>query len=169
MIRKTVAVLFAVLILICTASCSSNVKNNGNTDGTKVSGDFPLSLFEFDTRKTTKKLIDAFESGDEDELPVSVYVIYDMGGSLPGADSGSKEYIRSIYDALSEIQVMKQSDMSITDNYHCAAFTFPDGTSAAFNFEGENLLSIGTANYEVSGTSRLFTLIKSETLKDIDQ
>ena len=169
MIRKTVAVLCAVLLLICTASCSSNVKNTGNTEGTDLRTDLPLSLFEFDTRKTTKKLVDAFESGNEDEYPVSVYVIYDMGGSLPGADSGSKEYIRSIYDALSEIQVLKQSDMSITDNYHCAAFTFPDGTSAAFNFEGENLLSINSTNYEVSGTSKLFTLIKSETLKDIDQ
>lgn len=170
MIKKALSLFLLIIIVISLPSCSFSLKLNADESRETIINDTPTefgenSLMNFDTRESTKKLVKSFE---ENNPPVSVYVMYDQMGALPSADSDDPVYIRSVYDALSNITVIKKSDMSITDSYHCVIFTFDDGTSSGFNFEGEGLLCIGNDNYEISGSGPLWNIIKSLTLKDID-
>ena len=67
-----------------------------------------------------------------------------------------QEEIRTIYKGLKNITVADKSEMSITDCYHFVAFTFEDGTSYGYRFEGTGLLVYGSDNYDISGGGDLF-------------
>lgn len=152
MIRKITLIFLCLILVFSSASCSMSDISSQSTP-----------LLEFDIRSSTLKLIDAFNTG---EPPLSVYVMYDQMGSNPGADVTDPYYIQSVYDALSEIKITGETQESVTDCYHCVAFTFSDGTSAAFNFEGVNIISIDSRNYNISDAQNLFKLIKSKTIDE---
>ena len=124
--------------------------------GEVIKGSNPI--FVFDKSEGAKKLMTAFDEG----TIVSAEVLYDqMGGNAPYSTTDQEE-IRTIYKALKNITVKGKSDTSITDCYHYVFFTFEDGTSYGYRFEGEGLLCYGSDNYDIAGGGDLFSFMRSK-------
>ena len=52
--------------------------------------------------------------------------------------------------------------MSLTDSYYFVEFTFSDGTSYGYRFEGTELLCYGAENYDISGGEELFSFMREK-------
>ena len=118
--------------------------------GEVLEGSTPILVF--DKSDGAKKLMTAFDKG----TIVSATVLYDEMGANAPYETTDQEEIRTIYKGLKNITVADKSEMSITDCYHFVAFTFEDGTSYGYRFEGTGLLVYGSDNYDISGGGDLF-------------
>ena len=164
--KRLLSILLILIFALSLVSCSSK-NNNSSTDSnatetidTSISG----KLLEIDNRKETKKLVECF---NEDKYPISVYVIFDQSGSLPSLETADTDFMKEVYTLLSKVEIIGKTNESVTDSYHCVSFMLSDGTSATFNFEGENLIHLGDSNYRVENTKELFERIRKETQKEI--
>ena len=130
-------------------------------DGTPKIGDVlegSTPILVFDKSDGAKQLMTAFDKG----TIVSATVLYDQMGANAPYETTNQDEIRTIYKAMKNITVGKKSNMSITDCYHFVYFTFEDGTSYGYNFEGTDLLCYGNDNYDISGGSDLFTYMQEK-------
>ena len=124
--------------------------------GEVLSGSSPILVF--DKSEGAKQLMTAFDKG----TIVSATVLYDQMGANAPYETTDQNEIRTIYKAMKNITVGKKSNMSITDCYHYVYFTFEDGTSYGYNFEGTDLLCYGNDNYDIAGGSDLFTFMREK-------
>lgn len=110
-----------------------------------------------------EKLVEDMEAG---LVPQSANVLYDQVGSRPEVDVTDEETIRWIYEGLRRIEVVGETDMSVTDCYHYVVFTLQDGTKVRFSFESEEILDCGGGRrYSVTGGSELWSLVRD--LQDV--
>ena len=124
--------------------------------GDVLSGSNPILVF--DQSEGAKKLMKAFDEGNI----VSATVLYDQGGGNEPYATTDQEEIRTIYKALKNITVTGKSEMSITDCYHFVSFEFEDGTSYGYRFEGTELLSYGSDNYDITGGGDFFEFLRAK-------
>ena len=124
--------------------------------GEVIKGSNPI--FVFDKSEGAKTLMTAFDEG----TIVSAEVLYDQMGANAPYQTTDQEEIRTIYKALKNITVKGKSDMSITDCYHYVFFTFEDGTSYGYRFEGTDLLCYGSDNYDIAGGGDLFGFMRAK-------
>ena len=113
-------------------------------------------LFFFDDDAVAKLRSDAANGS----YPVECNVLFDQMGELPEVTVTDTASIREIYDRFSQMIVLEESSMSITDNYHHVAFTLADGTRVSFGFEGTGLLSRDGNNYAVSDEGNLWGFVR---------
>lgn len=105
-----------------------------------------------------EKLVEDMEAG---LIPRSANVLYDQMGSRPDVDVTDEETIRRIYEGLCRIEVVGETDISVTDCYHHVVFTLQDGTKVRFAFESEEILDCGGGRrYSVTGGSELWSLVR---------
>ena len=124
--------------------------------GEVLKGSNPILVF--DKSDGAKQLMTAFDEG----TIVSAEVLYDQMGANEPYQTTDQEEIRTIYKALKNITVTGKSDMSITDSYHYVFFTFEDGSSYGYRFEGTDLLCYGEDNYDISGGEDLFGFMREK-------
>lgn len=124
--------------------------------GDVLEGNIPILVF--DKSDGAKKLMTAFDKGTIE----SATVLYDEMGANAPYETTDQEEIRTIIKELKNVTVGEKSEMSITDSYHFVAFTFEDGTSYGYHFEGTNLLSYGSDNYDIAGGGDLFRYMQEK-------
>ena len=124
--------------------------------GEVLKGSNPILVF--DKSDGARQLMTAFDEG----TIVSAEVLYDqMGGNEPYKTTDQEE-IRTIYKGLKNITVKGKSNMSVTDCYHYVFFTFEDGSSYGYRFEGTDLLVYGSDNYDIAGGEGLFGFMREK-------
>jgi hypothetical protein len=124
--------------------------------GDVLDGNSPILVF--DKSDGAKELMTAFDKG----TITSAEVLYDEGGANAPYETTDQDEIRTIYKTLKNITVGEKSETSITDCYHYVSFTFEDGNSYGYSFEGTGLLSYGGDNYDIAGGSDLFSFMKEK-------
>ena len=124
--------------------------------GEVLKGESPILVF--DKSDGAKQLMTAFDEG----TIVSATVLYDEMGANEPYETADQDEIRTIYKGLKNITVTEKSDTSITDAYHFVTFTFEDGSSYGYRFEGTGLLCYGEDNYDISGGDGLFSFMKEK-------
>lgn len=130
-------------------------------DGTPKIGDVlkgSSPILVFDQSDGAKQLMTAFDEGTIE----SAEVLYDQMGSNTPYQTTDQNEIRTIYKALKNITVTGESEMSVTDSYHYVTFTFEDGSSYGYRFEGTDLLCYGDDNYDISGGDDLFGFMREK-------
>lgn len=115
------------------------------------------SILKFDGSAESARLVEDMSSG---KAPKSCTVLYDQMGALPSVTVTDSRTIREIYKQLARMHVEGETDMSITDSYHMVAFELQDGTTVAFNFEGEGILVRGRQNFAVTGGDKLWENVR---------
>ena len=115
------------------------------------------SILKFDGNEASAQLVDDMRAGN---TPKSCTVRYDQMGGLPTVTVNDARTIREVYKKLARVHVDGESNMSITDSYHLVSFELQDGTTAAYNFEGEGILVRGKQNYAVSNTGNLWSYVR---------
>ena len=113
----------------------------------------------------TSDMVDMAEKGliedmNDGNIPQECNVLYDEMGSRPEVTVTDAETITDLYNRLALMSVGEKSDMSITDSYHHIRFTLQDGTTVGWNFEGKDLLNIGTENYDVKDEGNLWFAVR---------
>lgn len=124
--------------------------------GEVLKGSSPILVF--DKSDGAKQLMTAFDEG----TIVSATVLYDEMGANEPYETTDQDEIRTIYKGLKNITVTGESETSLTDSYHFVEFTFADGTSYGYRFEGTELLCYGTENYDISGGEELFSFMREK-------
>ena len=124
--------------------------------GEVLKGSNPILVF--DKSDGAKQLMTAFDEG----TIVSATVLYDQMGANEPYETTDQDEIRTIYKGLKNITVTGESDQSITDSYHFVTFTFEDGSSYGYRFEGTDLLCYGEVNYDISGGEGLFSFMREK-------
>ena len=115
-------------------------------------------ILVFDKSEGARQLMTAFDEG----TIVSAAVLYDEMGANEPYETTDQDEIRTIYKGLKNITVTGESEASITDNYHFVEFTFSDGASYGYRFEGTKLLCYGESNYDISGGEELFGFMREK-------
>lgn len=115
------------------------------------------SILWFKDNEGAKKLMEDMNDG---KIPSACNVLYDEMGSRPEVTVTDDETITDLYNRLSLMSVGEKSDMSITDSYHHIRFTLQDGTTVGWNFEGKDLLNMGTENYSVKDEGNLWFAVR---------
>ena len=115
------------------------------------------SILWFQDNEEAKKLIEDMNDGN---IPQECNVLYDEMGSRPEVTVTDAETITDLYNRLALMSVGEKSQMSITDSYHHIRFTLQDGTTVGWNFEGKDLLNIGTENYDVKDEGDLWFAVR---------
>ena len=124
--------------------------------GEVLKGSNPILVF--DKSDGARQLMTAFDEG----TIVSAAVLYDEMGANEPYETTDQDEIRTIYKGLENITVTGESEMSLTDSYHFVEFTFSDGTSYGYRFEGTELLCYGAENYDISGGEELFSFMREK-------
>ena len=135
-------------------------KTDGSSPGstTTIESCVPeRSILWFQDNEDAKKLIEDMNDGN---IPQECNVLYDEMGSRPEVTVTDAETITDLYNRLALMSVGEKSDMSITDSYHHIRFTLQDGTTVGWNFEGKDLLNIGTENYDVKDEGDLWFAVR---------
>ncbi|MGN0262597.1 MAG: hypothetical protein ACI4B9_07160 [Eggerthellaceae bacterium] len=162
---KTMKAAFLVLALIaalpCLSSCEAVDTASGEPTGSGTPSDLGGSGDSSDSIVSLSgygRLVEDMEAG---RIPQSANVMYDQMGSRPDVDVADEETIRRIYEGLCRIEVLGETDMSVTDCYHHIIFTLQDGTQVRFAFESEGILDCGDGlRYSVTGGSELWSLVR---------
>ena len=94
------------------------------------------------------------------KIPISCNVLYDTMGARPSVTVFDPDTIVELYNLFSQIEVIGESNMSVTDMYHHIYFELQNGLSVGCSFEGEDLLSMGRENYAVTGSEPLWRLVQ---------
>lgn len=116
------------------------------------------SVLTFDDNAASAQLVSDMQAG---KTPTSCTVLYDQMGALPAVTVTDARTIREVYKRLARMHVEGETAMSITDSYHFVSFKLQDGTTAAYNFEGEGILVRGRQSYAVSDQGELWTYVQS--------
>ncbi|MGX8774656.1 MAG: hypothetical protein ACSW8G_06330 [Bacillota bacterium] len=124
--------------------------------GQVLDGNNPILVF--DKSEGAKELMTAFDKGTIE----SSEVLYDEMGANQPYKTTDQDEILAIYKGLKNITVGGKSETSITDCYHYVYFTFEDGTSYGYSFEGTGLLVYQGDNYDISGGAGLFGFMKEK-------
>ena len=184
-IKKTFICIAAIILAVSLISCGKNKpesemsagsqdvpkaeKPAGGADisepGTTVTVESCIpekSILWFKDDEGAKKLMADINDG---KIPSECNVLYDEMGSRPEVTVTDSETILDLYNRLALMSVGEKSEMSITDSYHHIRFTLQDGTTVGWSFEGENLLNIGTENYEVKDEGNLWSAVRSQQEK----
>ena len=115
------------------------------------------SILWFQDDEGAKKLMEDMNDG---KIPRECNVLYDEMGARPEVTVTDAETITDLYNRLALMSVGEKSEMSITDSYHHIRFTLQDGTTVGWNFEGKDLLNIGTENYDVKDEGNLWFAVR---------
>ena len=135
-------------------------KTDESSPGSTITIEFCIpekSILWFQDNEEAKKLIEDMNDGN---IPQECNVLYDEMGSRPEVTVTDAETITDLYNRLALMSVGEKSDMSITDSYHHIRFTLQDGTTVGWNFEGKDLLNIGTENYDVKDEGDLWFAVR---------
>lgn len=162
--RRIAALLTAfITMLAMTVGCSikSDERHNGiNTGGQKpigassimdVLGDDMLAIYE--NRDTA--------------LPAAVIYIYQGDGVRVESPLYGDDDVNAVLDAIAEITITGETDMTVTDNDSSYTFINADGTEAgSVSFNGK-FLECGGKKYEVDGKNALAAIdFPAETMRD---
>ncbi len=140
--KKLLPLLICVMLLLC--SCA------------KLSPTLNVSLLDGDTSKSTKQLVKAV---DDEKYPVKVRITYEENSVKRVCESTDYAVIMSVYDALSKIDINKQTDDSMKDSKQTINFILKDDSECKFKFEGETLFKLGNVHYSISDYQDLFDYI----------
>lgn len=162
---KTIKAVFLVissivvlpLLFSCAASgdVSGEPTESGTLSGSGGAGDFSGSIIAL---PGYERLVGDMEAG---LIPQSANVLYDQSGSRPDVDVTDEETIRQIYAGLCRIEVVGETDISVTDCYHHVIFTLQDGMQVKFAFESEEILDCGgNRRYSVTDGGELWSLVR---------
>ena len=124
--------------------------------GDVLDGNSPILVF--DNSDGAKQLMAAFDEGTIE----SVEFLYDQGGAGEPYTTTDQQEIRTVYKGLKNITVTGESDQSVTDSYHYVVFSFEDGSSYGYRFEGSGLLNDDNSNYDISGGDDLFNFMREK-------
>ncbi len=118
--------------------------------------DSVLVFFEDD--EGVAKLVADMDAG---RVPKSCTALYDQMGALPSVTISDEAGVREMYELVSNIRVLGESGMSMTDSYHFVFFELQDGTVVGFRFEGAgNLVRPGTSYY-VQGDAAIWEKVRA--------
>lgn len=140
--KKLLPLLICVMLLLC--SCA------------KLSPTLNVSLLDGDTTKSTKQLVKAV---DDEKYPVKVRITYEENSVKRVCESTDYTVIMSVYDALSKVEINKQTDDSMKDSKQTINFILKDDSECKFKFEGEKLFKVGNIHYTISDYEDLFDFI----------
>ncbi|MCI7505667.1 MAG: hypothetical protein MSA55_06805 [Coriobacteriaceae bacterium] len=144
-----------VLPLLFSCAASGEPTESGTLSGSGGAGDSPGSIVAL---PGYERLVGDMEAG---LIPQSANVLYDQSGSRPDVDVTDEETIRQIYAGLCRIEVVGETDVSVTDCYHHVIFTLQDGTQVKFAFESEEILDCGgNRRYSVTDGGELWSLVR---------
>ncbi len=115
------------------------------------------SILWFQDDEGARKLMEDMNDG---KIPQECSVLYDEMGARPEVTVTDAETITDLYNRLALMSVGEKSEMSITDSYHHISFTLQDGTTVGWNFEGKDLLNMGTENYDVKDEGNLWFAVR---------
>ena len=135
-------------------------KTDGSDPGSTITIESCIpekSILWFQDNEDAKKLMEDMNDGN---IPQACNVLYDEMGSRPEVTVTDAETITDLYNRLALMSVGEKSNMSITDSYHHIRFTLQDGTTVGWNFEGKDLLNIGTENYDVKDEGNLWFAVR---------
>lgn len=115
------------------------------------------SILTFDNDKASAQLTEDMRAA---KMPTACSVLYDEEGSLPTVNVSDARIMRDLYKELAPIKVVGETSESVTDGYHHVSFELQDGTTASFDFEGDNILVRGGKSYTVEGSDRLWDYVR---------
>lgn len=115
------------------------------------------SILTFDNNAASTQLVEDMRAG---RTPTSCTVRYDQMGSLPTVTVTDARTIRDVCKKLARMHVTGTTNMSVTDSYHLVSFELQDGTVAAYNFEGADVLVRGKQNYAVTDDGHLWPYVR---------
>lgn len=115
------------------------------------------SILLFDGDSASAQLVEDMREG---KTPVSCTVRYDQMGGLPTVTVNDPRTMREVYSKLARMYVTGESNMGVTDSYHLVSFELQDGTTASYNFEGEDILVRGKKNYAVLDRGALWPYVR---------
>ena len=96
----------------------------------------------------------------EGRIPTECRAMYDEMGARPEVVITDPETIKEVYNRLGHMTIGGETNESITDCYHYVVFTLQDGTTVGWSFEGTGILCWGPANYEVTYSGSLWSMVK---------
>ena len=158
-INKTLICIAMLIFTAALASCGKKKTEEFTFQATTtIESCVPeKSILWFQDNEGAKKLIEDMNDGN---IPQECNVLYDEMGSRPEVTVTDVETITDLYNRLALMSVGEKSQMSITDSYHQIRFTLQDGTTVGWNFEGKDLLNIGTENYDVKDEGNLWFAVR---------
>ncbi|MDL2238436.1 hypothetical protein LJC56_11540 [Christensenellaceae bacterium OttesenSCG-928-K19] len=154
--RKTVCLLIASMLLcFCVAGCSAPFLNTGGqnltpTTSEKIGEGTPLFEYLDDPQ------ILLFAENFEDNVPVSISVLYQTEAGGEPYTVTDEETIRSVFEALQSMMVLGEAGSGHTDDYLNYYFEMADGTIiGGFEFQGGMYLDSRMGLHEVTGFAQL--------------
>ena len=142
---------------------------NESVATTPVETDIPEnSILLFDEDKYSSYLSYDMEHGD---IPMVCDVWSDEEGYIVSVDVFDPDLIVRIYNLLSKVTVVEESDMSVLDSSYSLTFELINGLFVSYSFEGGNLLNTNNGRYLVEGTDELWRLvnqIQADYLKKVE-
>lgn len=155
-IKKVVIISLAMTMIMSTACKKTKQQSEDTTKptvtSTSVQGVSNNSILYFNNDEGSLELIQFFSDG---KTPSEVNFLYDQMGSNPDITITDPHEIQKMYELLSKVEVVGETQMSVTDSYHYIQFKLADDLYIHYQFEGD-MLVYKEKNYELKNTKELF-------------
>ena len=118
------------------------------------------SILFYNDDEGSAELIEYFEEGN---VPEEANILYDQMGSNPDITITDPDTIKELFDRLSKVEVVRETNESITDCYHHVQFKLADDDYIYYSFEGSEIWCCGTKRCSINDNANLFGYMEDLT------
>ena len=155
---KHLILMLLVLMMGLLAACGqSEPKEETGSGSLGIPAD---SILFYNDDEGSAELIRYFAEGN---VPEEANILYDQMGSNPDITITDADTIKELFDRLSKVEVVRETNESITDCYHHVQFKLADDDYIYYSFEGSEIWCCGTKRCSINDNANLFGYMKDLT------
>ena len=155
---KHLILMLLVLMMGLLAACGqSEPKEETGSGSLGIPAD---SILFYNDDEGSAELIQYFAEGN---VPEEANILYDQMGSNPDITITDADTIKELFDRLSKVEVVRETNESITDCYHHVQFKLADDHYIYYSFEGSEIWCCGTKRCSINDNANLFGYMEDLT------
>ena len=155
---KHLILMLLVLMMGLLAACGqSEPKEETGSGSSGIPAD---SILFYNDDEGSAELIQYFAEGN---VPEEANILYDQMGSNPDITITDADTIKELFDRLSKVEVVRETNESITDCYHHVQFKLADDHYIYYSFEGSEIWCCGTKRCSINDNANLFGYMEDLT------
>ena len=155
---KHLILMLLVLMMGLFAACGqSEPKEETGSGSLGIPAD---SILLYNDDEGSAELIEYFAEGN---VPEEANILYDQMGSNPDITITDADTIKELFDRLSKVEVVRETNESITDCYHHVQFKLGDDDYIYYSFEGSEIWCSGTKRCSINDNADLFGYMRDLT------
>ncbi|MGN0963412.1 MAG: hypothetical protein ACI4PP_07515, partial [Clostridia bacterium] len=149
--------LLVLMMGLLTACGQSEPKEETGSGSLGIPAD---SILLYNDDEGSAELIEFFAEGN---VPEEANILYDQMGSNPDITITDADTIKELFDRLSKVEVVRETNESITDCYHHVQFKLGDDDYIYYSFEGSEIWCSGTKRCSINDNADLFGYMRDLT------